>query len=76
MAELTDDPCCAPAQQVTCCEPSAKADCCGHGERCGCDAGTTATQATDVREQVRERYAAAATQVATTDAGAVPRTRF
>ena len=68
MAEVTADPCCAPEQQATCCEPSAKADCCGHGEGCGCAAGTATTKATDVREQVRERYAAAAaTQVATTD---------
>jgi hypothetical protein len=71
-AETTADPCCAPEQQATCCEPSAKADCCdpSHGEGCGCAAGTTATQASDVREQVRERYAAAAVQVTTTDPGA------
>jgi hypothetical protein len=56
-AETTADPCCAPEQQATCCEPSAKTDCCGHEEGCGCAA---ATQASDVREQVRERQAAAA----------------
>jgi ubiquinone/menaquinone biosynthesis C-methylase UbiE len=57
--DTTTESCCAPEQQATCCEPSAKADCCGHDEGCGCDAAT-ATQAGDVREQVRERYAAAA----------------
>ena len=60
VADTTTDPCCAPEQQATCCEPSAKADCCGHDEGCGCDAGAAATQASDVREQVRDRYAAAA----------------
>jgi arsenite methyltransferase len=63
MVELTDEPndCCAPEQQATCCVPSEKADCCGqHGRGCGCDAEATTTQATDVREQVRGRYAAAA----------------
>jgi hypothetical protein len=68
-AETTADPCCAPEQQATCCEPSAKDDCCGHDEGCGCAAGTT-TQASYVREQVRERYAAAAIQVTSTDPGA------
>jgi arsenite methyltransferase len=33
-------------------------------------ASTTTTQAGDIREQVRERYAAAALQVTTTDPGA------
>jgi len=60
----------APEPQATCCEPSEKADCCGHGSGCGCDGGATVTDETDVREQVRERYAAAATQLATTDPGA------
>jgi arsenite methyltransferase len=78
MAELTTaaettttESCCAPEQQATCCEPSAKADCCdpSHGESCGCDAGTTTTQVSDVREQVRERYAAAAALVTRTDPG-------
>jgi arsenite methyltransferase len=70
MAELTAtdttaDACCAAEEQAACCESGDKADCCGQGEDCGCDAG-----ATDIRETVRERYAAAATQVATTDPGA------
>jgi arsenite methyltransferase len=68
--ETTTDHCCAPEQQATCCEPSEKADCCGHGEGCGCEAAATAPQSTDLREQVRERYAAAATQVTSTDPGA------
>jgi len=81
MAELTTPQttkteaasCCAPEQQVNCCTPSDKAVCCdpSHGEGCGCAAGqTTDTPATDIREQVRERYAAAALQVTTTDPGA------
>ena len=56
MAELST--CCAPEAQATCCEPDAKAECCGAGDRgdgCGCAAGRP-----DVRETVRERYAAAA----------------
>jgi arsenite methyltransferase len=64
MAELTHDPCCAPEQPATCCEPDAKADCCGHGEGCGCDAGASLVGGTDVREEVRDRYAAAARAVA------------
>lgn len=66
MAEL-ETACCSPAAQVSCCEPSAKAECCGetHGEGCGCAAGTpvTATVA-DIREAVREKYAAAAVAAA------------
>ncbi len=70
-ADTTASSCCTPEAQATCCEPSAKADCCDpiHGEGCGC-ANTTTTQAGDIREQVRERYAAAAVQVTTTDPGA------
>ncbi len=63
-ADTATDPCCAPEQQPTCCEPNAKADCCGHGDGCGCDASAKQTQATDVREEVKERYAAAARAVA------------
>jgi arsenite methyltransferase len=69
-ARTTTDPCCAPEQQASCCEPSEKADCCGHGDACGCDTAATTPQTSDVREQVRERYAAAAMQVTTTDPGA------
>ena len=60
MAELTHDACCASEEQTTCCESSAKADCCGHAEGCGCDASTKALPPTDVREEVKQRYAAAA----------------
>jgi arsenite methyltransferase len=59
-AEKTTDPCCAPEVQTTCCKPSAKAACCGHDEGCDCAAGDAGEQPGDVREQVRERYAAAA----------------
>jgi arsenite methyltransferase len=69
MAELETSPstCCAPEAQSTCCEPSDKADCCGDspGPECGCSAGQSSNAVeADVREIVRERYAAAATAVA------------
>lgn len=76
MAEVTTtadtiaNSCCATEAQATCCEPSAKAECCGHEDGCGCAAGNDPTPMIDVREQVRERYAAAAVQVTTTDPGA------
>jgi arsenite methyltransferase len=68
MAELTKatSTCCAPETQQSCCEPSDKAACCetsAAGGSCGCAAGQTAP-ADDLRETVRERYAAAATAVA------------
>ena len=67
MAELTTHPhptssCCSPAAQETCCEPGDKATCCATaaaGGRCGCSAGSSEPEP-DVRETVRERYAAAA----------------
>ena len=73
MAELTNT-CCTPAAQETCCEPSDKEGCCGEtqGDGCGCFAGisstSTATVATagQVRETVREKYAAADKAAATT----------
>jgi len=71
MAELTTDSaettssCCSPAAQETCCEPSAKDACCGTaaaGGKCGCAAGKpSVAESHEVRETVRERYAAAAT---------------
>ncbi len=76
MAELTTDPtaptsaCCASEAQASCCEPSEKDACCGGastGESCGCTAGeapTTAGPPEDIRETVREKYAAAARAVA------------
>ncbi len=69
MAELTETPsssCCSPEAQGSCCEPSAKEACCGTaaaGGSCGCSAGQ-AEPAEDIRENVRERYAAAARAVA------------
>ena len=72
MAEVNTE-CCTPAAQEACCEPSEKASCCGEsqGDGCGCSAGsvqssTTVATATvaQVRESVRERYAAAAVAAA------------
>jgi SAM-dependent methyltransferase len=63
MAELTND-CCTPAALATCCEPEEKASCCGESHRagCGCAADRTILSSTteQVRETVREKYAAAA----------------
>ena len=61
-----DASCCSPAAQETCCEPEAKSECCGdaHADGCGCSAGQ-AVESADVRETVRERYAAAAVAVGT-----------
>jgi arsenite methyltransferase len=55
--------CCSAERQQSCCEPEAKADCCDAeaGSSCGCAAGEA--EADDVRETVRERYAAAAVAV-------------
>ncbi len=61
--ETTANSCCAQQAQAECCDPS-------HGEGCACAADTTATPASDIRNEVRERYAAAALQVANTDPGA------
>jgi arsenite methyltransferase len=72
MAQLNAN-CCSPIAQETCCEPSDKASCCGesHGDGCGCSAGslevsTAAATATvdQVRETVRQKYAAAAVATA------------
>jgi SAM-dependent methyltransferase len=53
--------CCSPAAQETCCDADAKAECCGdaHEDGCGCAAGRE--DADEVREVVRDRYAALAT---------------
>ncbi len=77
MAELRTNPtptsaCCPPAAQTSCCEPSEKAACCGTAasdDRCGCSAGETADTgptivSQDIREAVREKYAAVALAVA------------
>lgn len=68
MAELTTpteggeaSSCCSPHAQAACCEPGDKADCCTPGATtCGCGASTA-----DIREAVREKYAAAAAAVGT-----------
>jgi len=75
MAELETAPdrpgsCCSPADQESCCPPEDKGDCCGpeHGAgSCGCGAGDDAGPP-EIRERVRERYAAAATNVEGRDA--------
>ena len=63
MAELTPpttSACCSTSTQVACCEPQDKEGCCTpQSTSCGC-AGETDDPTTDVREVVRERYAAAA----------------
>jgi arsenite methyltransferase len=83
MAELTTaDPsatssCCSTEAQATCCEPSEKADCCATAaadSSCGCSAGEEADVASttgvqDIRETVREKYAAAARAAAEQGSG-------
>ena len=70
MAEVTSPipaasgSCCSPQTQSSCCEPTEK-DACGGtaaaGGSCGCAAGRlTAPPVLDIRETVREKYAAAA----------------
>jgi len=61
--EATTSSCCSTEAQASCCEPSEKGACCGTsaaGGSCGCSAGAS----DDIRETVRERYAAAARSVA------------
>jgi arsenite methyltransferase len=72
MAELTSptpiSTCCSTETQATCCEPSDKDACCGTaaaGGSCGCSAGQQTIQPVDIRETVREKYAAAARAAAT-----------
>jgi arsenite methyltransferase len=63
MARLENE-CCTPQAQASCCEPADTASCCGedHAAGCGCAADEAARTrlAEDVRETVREKYAAAA----------------
>jgi SAM-dependent methyltransferase len=61
--------CCPAEEQAACCEPSEKDACCvtgAAGGSCGCAAGRPRDPApeADVRELVRERYAAAALSTA------------
>jgi arsenite methyltransferase len=82
MAELTVDPtdtpassCCSAETQAACCEPAEKAACCGESAAghsgCGCAAGQSPEPAAggDMRETVRERYAAAARGVGAGNSG-------
>src|SRR4051812_9304531 len=71
MAELNTateaSSCCSPSAQETCCEPSEKGGCCATsaaGGSCGCSAGQASEPAADIRETVREKYAAAARRAA------------
>ena len=61
--------CCSSEAQASCCEPEAKSDCCGPAATvnggCGCGASAAAgadadADAEDIRDIVRDRYAAAA----------------
>ncbi len=69
MAELTDQTasetpsaCCAAEAQAACCDPSEKAGCCTpEATTCGCAAESASAADRDIRELVREKYAAAAT---------------
>jgi SAM-dependent methyltransferase len=67
MAELEStshtSACCPPAARASCREPEAKTDCCGEGPECGCSADNE-TAADDIREIVRQRYAALAAESA------------
>ena len=75
MVELTQtttptSDCCDPQTQASCCEPQAKEACCATGAAggtCGCAAGHAASDKADIREVVRERYAAAARAAATSE---------
>ena len=58
MAELNKT-CCSAEAQASCCEPVDKAECCGQGPGCGCAAHNQG-KVDDIRETVRQRYAAAA----------------
>ncbi|UGS35521.1 arsenite methyltransferase [Capillimicrobium parvum] len=72
MTTSRETACCTPAEQATCCDPADKADCCGAdhaGGACGCRAGRAADRS-DLREVVRERYAASARAVTQTGAAA------
>jgi SAM-dependent methyltransferase len=65
--------CCSAEQQTTCCEAADKDACCGTtsaGGGCGCSAGEALPHTdADLREVVRERYAASARAVSTGGGG-------
>jgi SAM-dependent methyltransferase len=55
--------CCSSDAQGSCCAPDAKSECCGpehEAGTCGCSAGAGNNEPDEIRERVRERYAAAA----------------
>jgi arsenite methyltransferase len=64
--QATTSSCCSPAAHESCCEQDAKAGCCGngHSDGCGCSAATAAGS-DELREVVRETYAAAAIAAST-----------
>jgi SAM-dependent methyltransferase len=66
--------CCSAETQASCCEPSEKEGCCGTAHAtggCGCSAATVDTAAPqEIREVVREKYAAAALAVSAQQARA------
>jgi arsenite methyltransferase len=73
MAELKTredaEACCTPQQKESCCEPEAKDACCAPDTgQCGCSPQEQPPE--EIRERVRRRYAAAATEVTTRDPGA------
>lgn len=77
MAELETTPdrsegCCSTEIRESCCAPEDESECCGPDHEvgaCGCGAGIEpAGEPAAVRERVRERYAEAATNVASRDA--------
>ena len=86
MADLTATPqtsgCCSSETQEACCEPSDKTACCGTsaaGGSCGCSAGQATEPVQDIRETVREKYAAAARRAAeqpTASCGCGPASAF
>jgi SAM-dependent methyltransferase len=75
MVELTNQ-CCTSEAQSSCCDSSAKASCCtdAHGDGCGCAAGgtqgPTSSSNDELREAVRQKYAAAATAASNGQSGA------
>jgi arsenite methyltransferase len=69
MADLSGkiSSCCPSAEQAICCEPSEKQACCvasAAGGRCGCSPGAKVETTSEIREMVRDRYAAAARAIA------------